>query len=147
MSLKNSYFALPTLSTLLQRWLNPVAEQHEVQLRGHPLSVSWTRRAGRQLRRLDSPLLAEMQLYFSCVVKKRVLFHHPADRSRLDSLDVGPQLQVAFRVVEANSCDPLEFAANFPVRREFDSAGAARMHPSSLHLDFHHGQWQGEFRL
>lgn len=147
MSLKNSYFALPSIAGLLQHWFNPVVASHQLRLRGQPLTVSWTRRAERQLRRLEAPLLAEMQLYFSCVVKKRVLFHPQPAADKLESVAVDEQLLVAFRVVEANSCDPLEFAANFPVRREFGSQAAARMHPSRLQLDFQDGEWRGEFQL
>jgi hypothetical protein len=147
MGMKNSYFAIPNLLVMLDRWRNPESCHSTLLFRGEPLTVSWTRRAGRQLARREQPLLAEMQLYFSCVVKKRVVFHELAADQELQWLPVNAQLQVAFRPVEANSCDPREFAASFPVRRELDSRAAGQMHPAQLHLDFRAGQWCGEFSL
>jgi len=147
MSMKNSYFELPSPLLILERWLNPLVHTTTMTMRGEPLTVSWTQRAARQLARRDHPLLVEMQLYFSCVVKKRVLFHQAPPIDALEWHAVNEQLQLAFRPVESNSCDPREFAANFPVRCEFDSAGAVRMRPSRLELDYRGGAWNGEFTV
>lgn len=147
MSMKNSYFALPSVNDLLERWFNPEITQIDICLRDKPLTVSWTHRAERMLSKLEQPILVEMQLYFSCVVKKRVLFHSRPPEETIESVRVTPQLCVAFRPVEANSCDPEEFAAYFPVRREFVSPGAIRMHPSRLRIDHQNGNWVGEFSV
>ncbi len=147
MSMKNSYFEIPSPFALLDRWLNPEVQRFELTLRGKPLTVSWTRRAEQQLTRREHPLLAEMQLYFTCVVKKRVLFHEEGLHDELEPVEVNKYLQIAFRPVEANSCDPVEFAANFPVKREFASDGAVKMHPSRLHIDYKGGAWSGEFSV
>lgn len=147
MSLKNSYFELPSPLAWLQRLLNPPCHQQRLMLRDNPLRVSWTARAERQLQQLNAPLLAEMQLYFSCVVKKRVLFHQTPPAAELEWLGVNDQLQVAFRAVQATSCNPLEFAENFPVQQEFETLGASKMHPKSLQLDYMDGAWVGEFSV
>jgi hypothetical protein len=145
MAYRQSYFALGEWHPrrLLQRLLNPYRPLATASLHGHPLTILATGRAARALGRQPSPLTVEMQLYFSCVVKKRVLFHqgeYPAE-------PVTEQLRVRFRTVEALSCDPLEFAANYPEGREFDSPATAKMHPSRLYLDRHRGQWQGSFDI
>ena len=147
MSMKNSYFEMPSPLALLQRWLNPETHSIRLTLRNNPLTVSWTRRADRQLQSLNRPLLAEMQLYFTCVVKKRVLFHQQPPADELEVVEVNEQLQIAFRPVEANSCDPQEFAANFPVKQEFETMGAVKMHPSQLRIDYKGGNWVGEFNV
>ena len=147
MSMKNSYFEFPSPLALLDQRLNPEVHHSQLTLKGKTLSVSWTQRAERQFSRRQRPLLAEMQLYFTCVVKKRVVFHDSGHSDDTQGTAVNDHLHVAFRPVEANSCDPVEFAANFPVRREFDSSGAKGMHPSSLHIDFKKGEWRGEFRV
>ncbi|HEB58382.1 MAG TPA: hypothetical protein ENJ01_04100 [Gammaproteobacteria bacterium] len=126
------------------RWLNPFRCRATVSLRNHPLEVVWTRRAERALRRRTAPLFIEMQLYFSCVVKKRVLFH---EQPVHDGVTVDERLAVAFRAVEASSCDPVEFARNFPEKRELLSNGARRMHPSRLELDYRNGHWRGAFSV
>ena len=147
MSMKNSYFEIPSPFAVIERWLNPQSCQQQLELRGKPLTVSWTKRADRALAQRSQPLLAEMQLYFSCVVKKRVLFHETAPGDEMETLAVNDQLHVAFRPVEANSCNPVEFAANHPVRREFGTSGAVKMHPSQLHLDYKSGAWVAEFEV
>jgi hypothetical protein len=147
MSFKSSYFELPNPLELLQRFLNPGVHSGEITLNGKPLSVSWTRRAGKQLERRDHPLLVEMQIYFSCVVKKRVLFHEEGHREGVQSVMLGDRLRIAFRAVQATSCDPVEFAANYPEHHEFESAGATKMHARALRIDYRDGQWQGEFDI
>ena len=147
MSMKNSYFELPSLVALLEKWLNPEVQRVNLTLRDRPLMVGWTRRAEKQMILLEQPLLAEMQLYFSCVVKKRVLFHQQEPSVTLEWITAGDHLKVAFRPVEASSCDPVEFAANYPVHNEFKSDAAVRMHPSRLQIDYRNGNWKGEFSV
>lgn len=131
---------------IVERWLNPYRHKQSIDLDGKILRVLWTGRAGEQLARRPGGLIAEMQLYFSCVVKKRVLFHEDAASGReLRTHAVNDQLSVAFRPVEARSCDPVEFAANYPVRREFTSLSACKMRPAELKLDYRQGHWCGEF--
>lgn len=147
MNIHAGYFEIPTLTTLrraIDRRLNPYRHQVDAILRGKPLAISWTARAERALAARDAPLIAEMQLYFSCVVKKRVLFH---GRSELPATPVDERLQVLFRPVESTSCDPVEFARNFPVKRAFDSPAAQKLRPSALQLDYRNGSWVGEFFL
>ena len=63
---------------LLDRLFHPYRYAHTCSYQGKLLLVRMTNRAQRALDTLETPLLVEMQLYFSCVVKKRVLFHtHP----------------------------------------------------------------------
>jgi hypothetical protein len=145
MNTHSGYFEFPTLRTLwvaIDRRLNPYRHRQSVIMRGTPVEVRWTDRAERALTQRDTPLIAEMQLYFSCVVKKRVLFH---EQSEPEGIPVGSRLQILFRPVQSTSCDPEEFAHNFPVKREFQSPAADKMKPSALEIDYRYGSWQGVF--
>jgi hypothetical protein len=147
MNRHSGYFELPSLRHVLQgidRHRNPYTHGSTLMLRDRPLEVRWTERAERELGKRETPLTAEMQLYFSCVVKKRVLFHDAPDHP---GTPVDTRLQVLFRAVESTACDPVAFANNFPVRREFDSAAATRFHPSRLLIDYQAGSWCGEFHI
>ncbi len=146
MGTKQSYFALGELHPLrvLERLLHPYSPLAEVQLRERPLHISATRRATRALLRRKQPLQVEMQLYFSCVVKKRVLFHEDGENG---GVPVNDKLGVDFRAVEALACDPVAFAANYPERRQLTSAAAEKMHPSHLYLDYRKGVWYGSFTV
>ena len=144
MNLHNSYFAIKNPFEILDRWLHPFKHNARIQLRGKDLDIRWTRRADDALKLRSTPLTAEMQLYFSCVVKKRVLFH---DESSLEKIDVNKKLGVSFRPVQSTACNPEEFASNYPVKNEFHSNAANKMRPSLLCLDFINGRWQGEFSI
>lgn len=143
----HTLFSLPSPWLVLDRYFHPAYLQVVVQLNGLPLLVDWTQRADRQLHRQQQPLYVEMQLYFSCVVKKRVLFHPLPSGEILPWVRVNELLQVAFRPVQAESCDPQAFARHYPVGRVMDSAAARKMHPDTLSLDYRRGDWSGEFQL
>ena len=142
MNLRNSYFAIKNPFEILDRWLHPFKYNARIQLRGKDLDIRWTRRADDAFKLRSTPLTAEMQLYFSCVVKKRVLFH---DDTSLEKISVNNKLDISFRPVQSTACSPEEFARNHPVKSEFESKAAHKMRPSLLSLDFINGQWQGEF--
>ena len=145
--LSRTYFAFSrnfNLFYVLDRWLNPYSLSQTIELNGRPLKISWTKRAEQILHKRRQPLFVEMQLFFSCVVKKRVLFH---DTCEHDSVLVTDKMSVLFRPVEAASCDPVEFAQNFPERRELDSSSAIKMRARSMSVDFVGGEWVGEFLI
>ena len=142
MNLHNSYFAIKNPFEILDRWLHPFQHNVRIQFRGKNLDIRWTRRADNALNVRSIPLTAEMQLYFSCVVKKRVLFH---DETSLEKTHATNKLDISFRPVQSTACSPEEFANNYPVNGEFESSAALKMRPSQLCLDFINGQWQGEF--
>ena len=144
MNLHNSYFAIKNPFEILDRWLHPFKHSSRIQLRGKDLDVKWTRRADDALKLRSTPLTAEMQLYFSCVVKKRVLFH---DETTPNNITINKNLGVSFRPVQSTACSPEEFASNHPIKNEFHSNAANKMRPSLLYLDFINGHWQGEFSI
>ena len=109
---------------------------------GHrDLEVRLTRSAQAALA--AGPLVVEMELYFSCLIRKRVRFpataHADATCARLDE-----RLTVCFRPVMTRQCavsggqDSPELEA-FPIRRP------EAFLPKWLALDFRHGNWSGEF--
>lgn len=141
----NSYFEISSYFNplpALDRYIHPYRYESNIRLHGQPLQVRWTERAQQQLERRDKPLAVEMQLYFSCVVKKRVLF---PEQGSAEAVTLPAGLTLDFRAVEASSCDPLEFARAYPVRRELRSAAARRMHPRTLELDYTRERWSGSF--
>lgn len=144
MNIHNSYFSITNPLRVIDRWLHPFRHRTLINLRKHDLCIEWTQRAEQALQNRTAPLITEMQLYFTCVIKKRVLFHEQFDS---DSLPVNDKLAVAFRTVESTSCDPVEFAANFPVKRELQSPAANKIHPVKLQLDFQNNDWLGEFYI
>lgn len=147
MNMHESYFSFTAAYNplpFLDRWLNPYKNSKTVQVGKHAVPIEWTQRAEKQLAQRATPLIIEMQVYFSCVVKKRVLFH---ESSQLETTPVNDKLAVCFRAVESNSCDPVEFAKNFPIKHPFESLAAAKMHPKKLSVDYKEGEWSGVFSI
>ena len=141
----HSLFSLsPFLNPIyfLDRIFNPYQYTQNVSFKDKSLEIKWTKRAQQKLNQISSPLIVEMQLYFSCVVKKRVLFSNDAN---FTTTSVNKALELAFHPVQSASCDPIEFAKNFPAEREFDSISAKKMRPRELTIDFKQNAWQGEF--
>lgn len=144
MDLKHSYFSITSPLSIIDRWLNPYTHSSCITLRDKKLKVNWTNRADNALSKQQQPLLAELQLYFSCVVKKRVLF--PTD-SAVNAIRVTPKLNIIFRTVQASSCSPEEFASEYPVNHEYTSEAANRMCPTQLYIDYINHQWTGSFNI
>ncbi len=129
---------------LLDGWLHPYKHKKMLHFNDKPLTIHCTARAKKALDEREHRLIVEMQLYFSCVVKKRIIFH---DHYKHDSQMVLENLFVSFRAVEPTSCDPIEFAKNYPEKRELNSTGAHKMRPKALWIDNRKGEWVGEYSL
>ena len=142
MNLSNSYFEIPNPLLLFDRWLNAYSHQNFVVLNEKNIEVNWTKRAGDALNLRQEPLTIEMQLYFSCVVKKRVIFHDQADFEHL--VAVTDKLQLCYRAVQSAPCDPETFARDYPQKSLLKSKAARNMQPVKLNIDFRRGHWQGE---
>ncbi|MFO7955211.1 hypothetical protein [Thioalkalivibrio sp.] len=147
MALRHTYFSAAGFNPLphIDRWLHPYRLAADVPLRDRTVHVYCTGRAREALQTRATPLYVEMQLYFSCVVKKRVLFHDTPSRS--DFVEAGDHLRVRASTVESDVCSPEAFAAGYPARRELSSVGAQRMVPRNLWLDYRAGQWVGEIAV
>jgi hypothetical protein len=143
LNLQASFFAIDNPLRTLDRWLHGYRYRRTVQIDRHPLELRWSARAERELERCRQPLIVELQLYFSCVVKKRVLFHRQVDFA---TTRVDDRLQIAFRPIASAVCDPREFALRYPAGRDLSAGPAARMIPAIAEIDYRDGRWEGQFR-
>jgi hypothetical protein len=142
LNLQASYFAIENPLRLLDRWLHGFRYRQTVVINRRSLEVSWTARAESELQRSEQALVVELQLYFSCMVQKRVLFHRRVD---FDTTAVVDGLEIAFRPIASAVCDPREFALQHPAGEELSTVGSARMVPRVVELDFRQGNWEGNF--
>ena len=145
MSLLNihaSFFGFENPLRILDRWLNDFRKFQSVWINQREVVVSWTRRADKALQELQQPLIVELQLYFSCVVKKRVLFHQ---RVEFETTRVNPDIEIAFRPIASDVCSPEVFARDFPEGKNLSQGVAARMVPTQVEIDYRKGQWHGQF--
>jgi len=131
---------------LLDRLLHPVRYHGDASLHDHAVAMAWTARAQRALLHRSQPLVVEVQLYFSCVVKKRVLFHDNPVPQPQDAR-INDRLYLRFRLVQASSCDPEEFARNYPEQKQLQPAAIGKIYPKQVRFDCIDGAWLGEFTM
>ncbi|NOZ37346.1 MAG: hypothetical protein GXP11_04615 [Gammaproteobacteria bacterium] len=115
--------------------------QQIVDISGKSLKVSLSRAAERALASHKGTLYAEMELYFSCLVRLKVYFRdHPVG----DCFQVTDKLAVSFKPVMTASCD-IETAGRKPPVVEFPVARPEVFSPKWLTIDYRRGEWFGEF--
>ena len=114
----------------------------DIQLNGKPLKITLSRAAQQALAARTSPLLAEMELYFSCLIRKQVRFHEQGENA--DAVAVNEQLRVRFHPVMSQGCSVDEHADGPPLA-DFPIVHGERFSPQWLALDYRHGRWHGDF--
>jgi hypothetical protein len=113
-----------------------------VTIHGKPVKVEWTSSAARAMEKLSAPLLAEMELYFSCLIRKKVRFY-PATDAR-SGVAVNGQLQVRFHPVMTRACGVDVTGDDVPLE-DMPLVNPAAFVPHWLSIDYRRGEWTGEF--
>jgi hypothetical protein len=123
-----------------------VDEVRNISLGTRNLEVRLSRRASRALERQVTPLHIEMELYFSCLIRKRVYFRQSGPPTTGLNAPLTGAVSVGFRPVMTRQCHVREVVGapdvvDFPLSRLNDFA------PRWLTLDYRHGSWSGEYGL
>ena len=114
----------------------------DTTLEGKPFRVILSGSAQRALAARSQPLIAEMELYFSCLTRLRVRFHDSDPAA--SATPVSEWLSVRFRPVVTQRCDLHEVEGKPPLT-DAQLARRAPFVPHWLKLDFRKGEWVGEF--
>lgn len=117
-----------------------------VTINGKPVRVEWTAAAARALASRKAPLCVELELYFSCLVKK---FVHFRDDSRgKPTVPVDDMLLLYFRPVTSTACtwDVAERLGRQP-EMDIDSEALRHVAPKRVFIDHVDGQWRGSYEF
>ena len=114
----------------------------ETSLEGKPFHVILSGAAQRALEARSSPLIAEMELYFSCLTRLMVRFYDSDPDAT--ATRINDHLAVRFRPVVSQRCDLHEVEGKPPLM-DAPLAKRAPFVPHWLKLDFRKGKWVGEF--
>jgi hypothetical protein len=114
----------------------------DIQLNDKALRVTLSPAAERALAGRERPLLVEMELYFSCLIRKQVRFHEQADSP--DAVAVSDRLQVRFHPVMSQGCS-VEGHLDGPPLADFPIVHGERFSPNWLDIGYEDGQWTGQF--
>jgi len=105
--------------------------------------VGITDGAQRALAGRSRPLVVEMELYFSCLIRKQVRFpdevHPGAFCQPIDST-----MTICFRPVMTRACAVRDVVEK-PELEAFPIAKPQAFIPRWLHIDCRDGKWSGEF--
>ena len=111
-----------------------------VTLHDKTLEVRLTKAAQKALGKRDRLLVAEMELLFSCLLRKRVYFGETAEQSTL----VNERLAVRFKPIMTRRCSVADGGAT-PPSEGFPLENPRPYVPNWLSIDFRRGQWVGNF--
>lgn len=113
-----------------------------VALEGREVRVHLTRAAQRALDQRAVPLVAEMELYFSCLIRLRVRFLDTAGEREVTP--VSEKLAICFRPVAGRRCDLHALEGEQPLD-DFPIVRRSPFVPHWLNIDYRKGKWVGEF--
>jgi len=112
-----------------------------IDIFGKKVTVSLSHAAVTALSKRNKPLIAEMELYFSCLIRKKVRFRENLDGDLVDVID---QLSVRFRPVMTKECG-IDYEGEEPPLTDFPIEKPAAFVPHWLKIDFRKEEWIGEF--
>jgi hypothetical protein len=118
--------------------------QTTVEILGKKVIVEWSASADKELHDLAEPLLVEMELYFSCLIRKAVRFGRDAHAAEFSS--ASPHLKVGFRPIMTKACNVKDFEVEPPVE-DFPIVKPEAFVPKRLTIDYKAGRWVGDFFL
>lgn len=113
----------------------------QIELLGRKVLVSLSTAAVTALSQRDKSLVAEMELYFSCLIRKKVRFRENLDGELIHVTD---QLSVRFRPVMTAVCG-IDYEGDEPPLTDFPIKKPESFVPHWLKIDFKKGEWRGEF--
>lgn len=115
-----------------------------VEILGKAVQIELSDAAEKALNQLEKPLLVEMELLFSCLIRKAVRFPKEADPESFVSAT--PHLKVRFRPAMTKFCRISDLGDETPPLEDFPIKKPSAFVPKQLFIDFRHGQWRGEFQ-
>lgn len=115
--------------------------EKQIKVQGKPVAVTLSNAAIKALSSRENKLVAEMELYFSCLIRKQVRFRENLEG---DLVNVTEQLAVRFRPVMTEVCG-IDYEGNEPPLTDFPIKKPESFIPHWLKIDYKNNEWMGEF--
>lgn len=116
----------------------------DITIANKPVKLALSPAAQQALEARSTPLYAEMELYFSCLIRFKVRFYEQA--SQAEGAAVSDKLIVNFRPVMTQACGK-DYEGDEPPLTDFPIVKQDAFVPKWLRIDFRHGEWHGDFGL
>ena len=130
---------------------------NQLTFHGKPVDITLSKSAIHQNKQLKSILLIEIQIYFSCLLGKRLAFYSTEKIEGTWQLDedafstvlkkaqlLTDSIYVRFNTVMTKSCPVSDYVGPPPVT-DFTIANQKPYVPNWLNIDFNNGLWCGEY--
>jgi len=111
-----------------------------IHINEKPVEIRITHKASAALAARTTPITAEMELFFSCLIRKRVCFYE-----NNQGISVTEGLKVDFHPVMNRHCADTELEEDGPPMTDFPITKPQSFTPRWLSIDFKKGEWLGEF--
>ena len=109
------------------------------------VTVHLSRKAQAQLDALAAPLNVELEVYFSCLIRLRVVFPEQPQPDYIPLKTTHDKLKLFFHPVMTKHCEVSELHGRDPDTETFPIQKPEKFVPKWLKLDFKNNQWVGEF--
>ena len=112
----------------------------KIYIEGRQIDIDISERALTAITQRQTPITAVMELYFSCLLRKRVLFEET-----VTGQEVVPGLHLQFKQMMTRACRMDEANGHAPDMTDFPIVKKSAFVPHWLKIDYQKGQWIGEF--
>ena len=125
--------------------------KQNVEMMGKQIQVEISSKAKQQLKNRITPLFIEMELYFSCLLRKQLRIRENMDHESGKNLEgkfstqLSDNLHITFRPVMTKSCSVSSCDGEKPPLSDFPIKKPQSYIPRWLKLDFKKGEWCGDF--
>lgn len=122
-------------------------QSRDILLYGRPVRVTLSAAAATAMAALTEPLLVEAELYFSCLIRKRLLIRPMAECSEIDGepVTIDEGLLLRFRPVVTQHCSIGDLDGASPPLATMPVKNHRAFVPHWVNIDYRKGQWSGEF--
>jgi hypothetical protein len=131
--------------------------QKQLTFHEKQMAVKLSEQAIQQSAKLASTLLIEIQIYFSCLLGKRLAFYTDTELNGAwqveqeqfatminDAQQLTDNIYVRFNTVMTKACPVSDYVGPPPVT-DFTIANQKPYVPSWLAIDYNKGEWSGEY--
>lgn len=120
---------------------------NNITMLGKTIKLDISKKAEQQLQKRSHPLVVEMELYFSCLLRKEIRIREVqrAEQGEEFCAQVSDKLHLSFRPVMTKSCSVSSCDGDSPPLSDFPIEKPQSYIPKWLKLDFKKGEWCGDF--
>jgi hypothetical protein len=125
--------------------------KQSIEMMGKTIAIEISHAAQKQLSQRATPLFVEMELYFSCLLRKEIRIRETLRESLGEGhnqefvVQVSDTLHLSFRPVMTKTCSVSSCDGEKPPLSDFPIAKPRSYIPKWLNLDFKKGEWCGDF--